>query len=81
MRELFHEDGTLKMSHELTYEQQLMIDGFQVIKDAKVGDWHLHAIYKVRLRDRHKYVEMLAKHFCIIDHLGKAARIDCRIPQ
>lgn len=76
IRGLFDEHGNLKPLHELTAEQAACIAGFEVIKkNAEAGDGKTDVVHKVRVIDKTRSLEMLAKHFALlterIEHQGE----------
>lgn len=75
IRGLFDAEGNLKPLHELTAEQAACIAGFEVIKkNAEAGDGKTDVVHKVRVIDKTRSLEMLAKHFALltekIEHSG-----------
>ena len=67
IRGFFHPDGHVKAPSELTQEQGACINGFEVlVKNAKAGDGVTDTIYKFRLWDKVRALEMLAKHFALL---------------
>jgi phage terminase small subunit len=76
IRSLFDEHGNLKPLHELTQEQAACIGGFEVIKkNAEAGDGKIDTVHKVKVIDKTRTLEMLAKHFALlterIEHTGE----------
>ena len=64
LRGFFDTSGNLKPIHELTPEQGAALAGVEVIiKNAKAGDGVTDVIHKIRLWDKPRNLEMLAKHF------------------
>ncbi len=63
MRRLFDDQGNIKPLHELSEADAAMIGGFEIVlKNAAAGDGVIDRVLKVKLVDRSKYVEMLAKY-------------------
>lgn len=75
VRSLFDADGNIRPLHELTAEQAACIAGVEVIiKNAKAGDGVTDTIHKIKVWDKPKSLEMLAKHFALlterVEHSG-----------
>jgi len=75
VRALFDANGKLKPLHTLTAEEAACIAGLEVIvKNAEAGDGHMDTVHKVKVWDKSKNLEMLAKHFALltekIEHSG-----------
>lgn len=75
IRSLFDTNGNLRPLHELTAEQAACIAGFEVLKkNAEAGDGKVDVVHKVRVIDKTRSLEMLAKHFALltekIEHSG-----------
>lgn len=75
IRSMFDERGNLRPLHELTAEQAACIAGFEVIKkNAEAGDGKVDVVHKVRVIDKTRSLEMLAKHFALlterVEHSG-----------
>ena len=75
IRQLFDEDGNLRPLHTLSAEQAACIAGVEVIiKNAKAGDGITDTIHKIKVWDKPKSLEMLAKHFALlterVEHSG-----------
>lgn len=67
IRSFFHEDGRLKLPHELTAEQGACVSSFEVlIKNAEAGDGVTDTIHKFKLWSKDKALENLAKHFALL---------------
>lgn len=67
IRGLFDSAGNLKPLHELTAEQAACIAGFEVIKkNAEAGDGKTDVVHKIRVIDKTRSLEMLAKHFALL---------------
>ena len=76
VRTLFDVVGDLKPLHTLTAEQAACIGGLEVIiKNAKAGDGVTDTIHKIKIWDKTKALELLAKHFALlterIEHGGE----------
>lgn len=75
VRTLFDTDGNLKPLHTLTADEAACIAGLEVIiKNAKAGDGVTDTIHKIKVWDKPRTLEMLAKHFGLltekIEHSG-----------
>ena len=75
IRALFDEQGNLRPLHTLTAEQAACIGGFEVIKkNAEAGDGKIDTVHKVKVIDKTRTLEMLAKHFALlterVEHSG-----------
>lgn len=67
-RGYWREDGTLKSMRELTAEQAAAISSFEVIKkNLTVGDGQVDTVHKIRLWDKGKALENLAKHLGLLN--------------
>lgn len=67
VRTLFDEHGSLRPLHTLTADQAACIAGVEVIiKNAKAGDGVTDTIHKIKLWDKPRSLEMLAKHFALL---------------
>ena len=67
VRTLFDEHGNLLPLHTLTSEQAACIGGVEVlIKNAKAGDGITDTIHKIKVWDKTKALELLAKHFALL---------------
>ena len=67
IRSLFDLDGNLRSIHELTAEQAACIASLEVIiKNAAAGDGHLDTVHKLKVWDKTRSLEMLAKHFKLL---------------
>ena len=76
IRCFFDEAGNLKPLSELTPEQGSMLASSEVIKrNAESGDGKVHTVYKIKLWDKIRALEMLAKYFGLfqerVDHVGE----------
>ena len=66
-RGFFDEHGNLKPMKELTEEQGSALAGLEVIiKNAKAGDGVTDEIHKIKLWDKTRAIEMLAKHYKLL---------------
>ena len=66
-RGFFNEAGNLKAISELTAEQGAQLAGIEVIiKNAKAGDGVTDEIHKIKLWDKTKALDSLAKHFGLL---------------
>ncbi len=75
VQDLFDEHGNLKPIHTLTREQAASIASFEVVKkNMTAGDGQTDTVAKVKIIDKTKVLEMLAKHFALltekIEHSG-----------
>lgn len=76
LQDAFDGDGNLKPIHQMTREQAAAIASLEVIKkNAEAGDGKTDVVHKVRVWDRVKSLEILAKHFGLLkeqlEHSGK----------
>jgi phage terminase small subunit len=80
VRELFTEQGDLKPLRDLTPEQSAAIASVEVlIKNAKAGDGQTDTIHKIRLWDKSKTLDTLAKHFNLLtEQVQHAGTVDFR---
>lgn len=81
LRTLFDASGNLKPISELTVEEAACIGGFEVIKkNAEAGDGIIDTVHKVKVLDKTRSLEMLAKHFALLTEVVRvdddAARIN-----
>ena len=72
---LFNADGSLKPLTQLSPEDSACIAGLEVIiKNAEAGDGHTDKVHKIKVWDKSKNLEMLAKHFALltekVEHSG-----------
>lgn len=66
-RQFFTADGNLKPIDKLTPEQGSQLSGIEVIiKNAKAGDGVTDEIHKIKLWDKTKALDSLAKHFGLL---------------
>lgn len=67
IRTLFDASGNLRPIHSLSQEEAACIAGFEVIiKNAQAGDGITDTVHKVKVLDKTKSLEMLAKHFALL---------------
>lgn len=67
VRRLFDERGNLKPLHQLTAEDSACISSLEVIiKNAQAGDGHTDTVHKLKVWDKTRSLEMLAKHFGLL---------------
>jgi phage terminase small subunit len=76
VRLLFGPDGNLKPIHTLTPEESACISSLEVIiKNAQAGDGHMDTVHKLKVWDKTRSLEMLAKHFGLLveklEHSGQ----------
>ena len=74
-RSFWDETGNLKPFSELTADQGAALAGFEaIIKNAKAGDGITDEIHKIKIWDKPRALEMLAKHFGLltdkVEHSG-----------
>lgn len=74
-RSFFDDAGNLKPLRDLTPEQGAALAGVEVIiKNAKAGDGATDTVHKIKLWDKTKALDSLAKHFGILketlEHTG-----------
>lgn len=75
-RDFYDDRGNVKPLSELTPEQTSALAGIEVIvKNAKAGDGAVDEIHKIRLWDKTKALDSLAKHFGLlkesVNHSGE----------
>jgi phage terminase small subunit len=64
---LFDEKGNFRPIHTLTAEQAAAIGAFEVIKkNAEAGDGRIDVIHKIRMLDKVRALEILAKYFGLL---------------
>lgn len=73
---LFDEHGNLKPLHTLTPEQAAAIASLEVVKkNITAGDGQIDTVHKLKVWDKTKALEMLAKHFGVlterVEHMGE----------
>ena len=67
IKTLFDEQGNLRPISALTDEEAACVASVEVIiKNAEAGDGHTDTIYKVKLWDKVRTLEMIAKHFALL---------------
>ena len=67
VQDLFDARGNLKPIHTLTRAEAAAIASLEVIKkNAEAGDGQTDVIHKVKVWDKIKALEMLAKHFALL---------------
>ena len=67
VRSLFDAQGNLKPLHTLTDHEAAAIASCEVIiKNAEAGDGHMDRVYKLKVWDKPKNLEMLAKHLGLL---------------
>lgn len=74
-RGLFDEKGNLRPIHDLTDEQAAAIASVEVVKkNLTTGDGEIDTVIKVKVWDKPRSLEMLAKHFGLlidkVEHSG-----------
>ena len=75
MRDFYTDDGTLKQPQDWTRAQGLGVSSLDVVKrNLTSGDGQVDTVFKVKLCDRVRALESLAKHFGLlvdrVDHSG-----------
>lgn len=75
---LYNADGSFKKLSELDADQRATLAGFEtIVKNAQAGDGVTDTVLKVKLWDKPKALEMLAKHFGMltekVEHSGSIA--------
>jgi phage terminase small subunit len=71
IRQLFDAKGNLRPLHELGDEAAAMVAGVEVIiKNAEAGDGVTDRVHKIKVVDPVKPLEMLAKHFGLLEDHG-----------
>jgi phage terminase small subunit len=72
VKTLFDERGNLKPITELTLEQAASIASVEVVKkNLAAGDGQMDTVLKIRLWDKPRALEMLAKHFALLTDVVK----------
>lgn len=76
VRQLFDNDGNLKPLHTLSAEDSACIAGLEVIiKNAEAGDGKTDKVHKIKIWDKTKTLDSLAKHFGLltekVEHSGE----------
>lgn len=72
---LFDENGKLRPIHTMSKEERSAIAGLEVIvKNAEAGDGHTDTVHKVKVWDKVRALEQLAKHYGLltekVEHSG-----------
>ena len=69
---VFDDAGKLRPFTEWTPEQRASLAGYEVIiKNAAAGDGHTDTVHKVKLNDKTKALDLLARHFKLLhDQIG-----------
>lgn len=83
IRGLFDATGNLKPLHTLNEDEAAAIASMEVVvKNAQAGDGHMDTIHKIKVWDKTRALEMLAKHFALLvervqieDEDGRIARL------
>lgn len=75
LRRLFDEQGNLRQIHELSAEDAACLASIEVVREnAQPGDGHMDNIHKIKVYDKTKALDMLAKHFGLlverVEHSG-----------
>ena len=72
VQDLLDESGNLRPIHTLTREQAASIASFEIIKkNMTAGDGQTDTVAKVKIIDKVKTLEMLAKHFALLTDVVK----------
>lgn len=80
VQSLFDTDGNLKPIGDLTPEEASCIASFEVIKkNAEAGDGKIDVIHKLKVWDKTRSLEMLAKHFVLLTDVVKVETDDANI--
>jgi Terminase small subunit len=67
LRKLFNENGTLKPPHEWPDAAAAAVAGLEVVRrNVEGGDGHTDDVIKVKLWDKSKNIELLAKHLGLL---------------
>lgn len=67
VRDLFDAQGNLRPLHELTPEQSAALASVEVVKkNVAAGDGVVDTVHKVRIWDKTKALDSLAKHFGLL---------------
>ena len=68
VRDYFNVDGSAKHPNQLTAEEGAALAGFEVvIRNLDPGDGHTDTIHKFKLWDKPRVLELLAKHFKLVE--------------
>lgn len=80
VQSLFDTAGNLKPIQDLTPEEASCIASFEVIKkNAEAGDGKTDVIHKLKVWDKTRSLEMLAKHFVLLTDVVKVEADDANI--
>lgn len=61
----FDKDGNHRLIHELSAEDGALIAGYElIVKNATAGNGKTDEVWKVKLKEQVKFVEMAANSFC-----------------
>jgi len=72
VKRLFDEQGDLRPIHTLSDEDAACIAGLEVVmKNATAGDGKIDRVLKVKIWDKRATLEMLGKHFALLDERVK----------
>lgn len=67
VKRLFDESGNLRPVHLLTDDEAACISSLEVIKkNAEAGDGKIDTVHKLKVWDKTRSLEMLAKHFALL---------------
>jgi len=76
-RDFFDSAGNLKPIKDLSAAQGAALSSFEIIiKNAAAGDGHLDTIHKIKLWDKTRALEMLAKHFKLLTEVVQIEATD-----
>lgn len=79
-RSLFDAHGNLRPIHMMTAEEAACIASLEVIKkNAEAGDGVIDVVHKVKLWDKTRALEMLAKHFALLTEVVKIDASDALV--
>ncbi len=68
VKRLFDKNGDLRPIHTLSDEDAACISGLEVVmKNATAGDGKVDRVLKVKIWDKRATLEMLGKHFALLD--------------
>lgn len=77
VQDLFDAQGNLRPIHELTREQAASIASFEIVKkNMTAGDGQTDTVAKVKVIDKTKTIEMLAKHFALLTDVVRVEDAD-----
>jgi phage terminase small subunit len=80
VRGFYDAAGNLKLPSELTEDQGAALQAFEVLKkNVAAGDGHIDTVHKIRLWDKTRALEMLAKHFALLTEVVQVNRDDALI--